>query len=241
MKTYEGLLETLKQIKAKGYIKTHRKGDTGIGKTLEDLLGIPENNIPGPDGELIELKSGRKDAKSMLTLITKTPLPEGVIATLLKRFGYISSKSHGKPILHSTITALKYNTIRKKKGFKIKVNRSERKIEILHGEEVVCYWDRDTLKEAITNKLPRLLYVKADVKGSGIEEEFLYNEAWLLSGFNFDNFVTLVEAGKVKADLRIGVYPEGHPQAGRPHDHGTGFRVASADYNICFSNNEKII
>jgi len=31
-----------------GFIKTHRTGYTGIGKTLEDLLGIIENNISGP-------------------------------------------------------------------------------------------------------------------------------------------------------------------------------------------------
>ncbi len=40
------LKERLEEIKARGFIKTHRAHDTGIGKTLEDLLHIKENNIP---------------------------------------------------------------------------------------------------------------------------------------------------------------------------------------------------
>jgi len=57
-------------------VRTHRSGNTGIGKTLEDLLGIEENNIPGPDGAMIELKSSRKSATSMMSLFTKSPLPK---------------------------------------------------------------------------------------------------------------------------------------------------------------------
>lgn len=34
------LKKKLQKIEEQGFIKTHRAGDTGIGKTLEDLLGI---------------------------------------------------------------------------------------------------------------------------------------------------------------------------------------------------------
>ena len=40
MKSYKELVEKLKKIKERGWIKTHRQGNTGIGKTLEDILGI---------------------------------------------------------------------------------------------------------------------------------------------------------------------------------------------------------
>ncbi len=46
MQEYSEFVEKLKEIKNRGYIRTHRSGNTGIGKTLEDLLGIEENNIP---------------------------------------------------------------------------------------------------------------------------------------------------------------------------------------------------
>ena len=70
----EEILGKLKELKAKGYIKTHRAGQTGIGKTLEDLLGIEENNIPISNTTFAELKSARKGSLSMLTLFTKSPL-----------------------------------------------------------------------------------------------------------------------------------------------------------------------
>ena len=45
METLAEAVNKLEEIKSRGYIKTHRPGPTGIGKTLEDLLGILENNI----------------------------------------------------------------------------------------------------------------------------------------------------------------------------------------------------
>lgn len=47
--TLKKLKEQLEKIKALGFVKTHRAHDTGIGKTLEDLLGIKENIIVLPD------------------------------------------------------------------------------------------------------------------------------------------------------------------------------------------------
>ena len=35
MKRYEQLVEELKEIRERGYVKTHRSHNTGIGKTLE--------------------------------------------------------------------------------------------------------------------------------------------------------------------------------------------------------------
>jgi len=55
MITYPKLVKKLKAINEMGYIKTHRTGNTGIGKTLEDLLEITENNVPGPNAAMIEL------------------------------------------------------------------------------------------------------------------------------------------------------------------------------------------
>lgn len=69
------LKKELQRIKKLGFVATHRTGDTGIGKTLEDLLNIKENNIPLHDiSGVAELKAYRKNAKSMLTLFTLEPL-----------------------------------------------------------------------------------------------------------------------------------------------------------------------
>ena len=66
--TLKKLKAQLEKIKAMGFVETHRVHDTGIGKTLEDLLGIEENNLCLPDVGDVELKAKRIDSGSMLTV-----------------------------------------------------------------------------------------------------------------------------------------------------------------------------
>lgn len=235
MKEYWQLISKLRKIKKSGYVKTHRAGDTGIGKTLEDLLGIEENNIPGPNGRLIELKSARKNAKSMLTLFTKSPLPKKANSLLLQRYGYPSKRGNNRKELHTTVNAKSYNTLKGKVGFKIDIK--EDRIELTsESKEVLGYWDKRTLVMSFERKLPKLLYVKADSRGSRANEEFWFNDTWLLTGFDFENFVNLLKEGTILVDIRIGQYPDC-----RPHDHGTGFRVMPDKLDLCFAHREKVM
>ncbi|MDZ7343983.1 MAG: MvaI/BcnI family restriction endonuclease [candidate division KSB1 bacterium] len=57
-------------LKAKNWVKSERRGPTGIGHTLEKLIGLPENNIASPDLGTIELKAHRINSNSMITLFT---------------------------------------------------------------------------------------------------------------------------------------------------------------------------
>lgn len=198
-----------------GYIKTHRAGNTGIGKTLEDILGIAENNVPGPNAAMIELKSARKNVLSMLTLFTKSPLPPNANSALLERFGYKSERGNDRKELHTTVNAREFNTLKGSSGFKIDIQQDRINL-ITVGKEIVGYWDKEILKNSFERKLPKLLYVKADTKGIGADEEFYFNEAWLLSGFDFENFIRLLKEKIIFVDIRIGQYPDG-----RTHNHGT--------------------
>lgn len=235
MISYTQLIDKLKTLKQMGYIRTHRSGNTGIGKTLEDLLGITENNVPGPNAGLIELKSARKNVSSMLTLFTKSPLPPRANSVLLERFGYKSARANKRKELHTTVNALNFNTIKGKPGFKIAIEKD--RINLIDPKNnIVGYWDKETLKRSFERKLPKLLYVKADATGYGSSEEFWFNEAWLLSGFSFENFIRLLKEGVILVDIRIGQYPDG-----RTHDHGTGFRVFPDKLDLCFSYRHKIM
>ena len=66
MKTYikASLIEALTAIRDRGWIPTSRKNNAGgIGNTLEELLGIAENNLPLPNVAEWELK--RKENRPM--------------------------------------------------------------------------------------------------------------------------------------------------------------------------------
>jgi len=251
---YNEFLNRIKQIKAMGYVETHRRGDTGIGKTLEDLLGITENNIAGPDFDVYELKSGRKDSVSMLTLFTKTPMPKGAIMRLLETFGYKQRKaSRGadqkklagylnietkadeecpteEKELHVTVDALKENSV----GLILKIIND--RIHVANKKNVEAYYEKDVLKEPFEKKYAKLIYVSASRKVEGGKEYLWFDEAYMLQGFSFERFSELVKQGIIKLDLRVGHYPNG-----RLHDHGTGFRVLPKYLPQCFEKMERIL
>ena len=240
MQTFAQLLEKLKNIEKMGFVKTHRSGNTGIGKTLEDLLGIEENNFAGPDGLTTELKAGRNNATSMLTLFTKSPEPLGINSILLKELGYPDPKRNGKIVLHSTMNAVSFNQLRG--GNKLKIELTEDKIIInspkLRDKSLkIPFWNYQTLQNSFELKIGKeLLYVKADSRGSGINEEFHFNEAWLMRDFQFENFLKQLEKGNLLVDIRMGLY-----ENGGVHDHGTAFRLKPENLPMCFNSLEQVL
>ena len=236
MQRYSELLDQLPEVKDMGYVRTHRAGNTGIGKTLEDLLNIKENNFAGPNGYNTELKSGRKGSSSMLTLFTKSPLPPRINRQLVEKFG--KSKIDGKKALHTTANAVYKNSLYGQPAFIVGVYHT--RIQLDHddyGDLPTPYWDRVQLEKAFRRKYPhRLLYVKANCRGRGEMEEFHYNEAWLMSGFSFARLIELLRSGQISVDIRLGQYPDG-----RLHDHGTGFRVKPDDLQLCFERREQVL
>lgn len=72
--TKDLLIQTLKEIAAKGWIENHRHGNHGgAGNTLEDLLGIEENNLPIPNAAEWELKTQKIGSSSLTTLFHCEP------------------------------------------------------------------------------------------------------------------------------------------------------------------------
>jgi hypothetical protein len=77
--TKETLIEELKKVRDLGFIPNARHGNHGgIGNTLEDLLGIEENNLPIPNAAEWELKTQRLSTSSLLTLFHIEPSPQAL-------------------------------------------------------------------------------------------------------------------------------------------------------------------
>src|ERR1700690_2942564 len=125
-RTLSQIKEALKELSEKGWIKSNRRHNTGIGKTLEDHLGVAENNIALPDFGVMELKSQRLGTLSMITLFTKSP--EGITnSEIRRRFGYPDPEFPKIKILHQTISDGKKN----KMGFRASMDEKQGKLLIL--------------------------------------------------------------------------------------------------------------
>lgn len=234
MKGFNELVDTLHQISGQ-WIPSHRTHDTGIGKTLEDLLGIPENNFPGPNGERVELKSMRKNTSSMLTLFTKAPKPSSGTKELLINIGYPDLENGSRNVLHIDLYGNRFSSVRS--GHQVGLEIGDDYISIVdENHHNYCGWTYSILNDSFERKLHRILLVKADTRFKNGQEEFNYNEAWVLMGFSFERFISLIKQGIVKIEVRLGLY-----ENGSIHDHGTAFRVKEGNLQECFAYRDRIL
>ena len=228
------LVKKLIVIRKKGFIKTHRAHDTGIGKTLEDLLGIKENNLRLPDVGEIELKAKRVDSGSMLTVATKSPLPKGVNKILFEKYKYKDKEGHWS--LHSTVCGSRKNP----QGLRVVFQGN--KLFLKNPYNVEAYWPISIFDEVLKSKSNKILLIFADTKGERktMSEKFHYLEAYLLSGLNINKFKKAVEEDSLKVDIRIGVYRSGKLK-GRHHDHGTAFRINKKYFLNIFNGYKRLM
>ena len=75
-----------------------------------------------------------------------------------------------------------------------------------------------------SEKMKNLFVVFAEEKVINGERHYHYLNAEIYLHFNFEKFLKCIETGKIMFDIRIGVHKTGS-NYGRPHDHGSGFRV----------------
>lgn len=244
MKTFtkEELIEQLQAIRGQGWIKSARPGNQGsVGNTLEDLLGIIENNLPIPNAAEWELKCQRDDAGSLTTLFHMEPSPRAlkfVPAILLPKYGWRHQEAGSKykrteMSFRQTIDARS----RSDRGFCVVVNRRERKICISFDAPSVDtrhtawledvkhrvgltelnpqpYWGFDDIFHKAASKLHNCFFIRASTKKESGVEYFWYKDIMMLKGVSEECFITSLEAGLIKVDF----------DARTGHNHGTKFR-----------------
>lgn len=234
----EKLIKKLKQIKDKGWIPNARHGNVGgIGNTLEDLLGIEENNLPIPNAAEWELKCQRISTTSLTTLFHMEPSPRAmrfIPQILLPKYGWKHQTIKNEISFRQTINGL----VRSDRGFTVVIDRNTRKILISFDSKSVSsrhkkwlgkvkrriglgelnpqpYWGFDDLFHKAGTKLLNCFYIKAEVKRKKSKEYYWYKEIQILQKFSLEKFLNATEKGFVYVDF----------DARTHHNHGTKFRL----------------
>ena len=230
----EKIIKEFERIKSLGFVMSRRSNNTGIGKTFEDYLGVDENNFKDPDFAGFEVKSQRQMTSSYLTLFTKSPsFPRGANAILKDTFGKPDEKFPDIKVLHTSIFGDKFNSYISQYGFKLNVNNNAKRVELIAKRlsdsssiETDVYWTFDDLNTCIDSKLKALFVVLADSKTVEGTEHFHYTNAKVYIDLKFEKFLRALNNGTIMFDIRIGAYKTlGRPNYGKPHDHGSGFRI----------------
>lgn len=241
--TKQTLISKLKEISMMGFVPNARHGNAGgIGNTLEDLLGIKENNLPIPNAAEWELKAQRLNSSSLTTLFHIEPSPRAirfVPLVLLPKYGWAHQEDGKKyPKGEMSFRQTIHGNSRSDRGFKVVIDRNNRKILISFDAASVDprhkdwlasvkkrvglgdlnpqpYWGFDDLEHKAGTKLLNTFYVQAEVKKERKKEFYKYTKVMMLQKFSFEGFLQALEAGNILVDF----------DARTGHNHGTKFRM----------------
>ena len=225
------LLGLLCNIGQKGWIPTMRAGDTGVGFTLESLLGISANSSKTPDYKGVEIKSSRKRSSNQ-TLFGKTPdwkqsRLKSSLEILMER-GRHSEKKNRTQLFHS-IYAHQSNSY----DLQLDVNFEEGLLKQycnVSGHRVDdVLWELTVLQAALRTKHKQTFWVKTKTRKNNNVEEFLYHQGVYTRGPNVDAFPLLIDAGEVFVDYTIKQNPNGSAK-----DQGYLFRMKKAKLEMLF-------
>jgi len=248
MTNKEKIINAFYKVKDMGWVESHRINNTGVGKTFEDYVGVVENNYDKPDLFGFEIKSHRAISSSYVTLFTKAPsYPNGANAYLKDKFGdCYEGKTMRK--LHTSMFADSFNNYLGKYSFKLDNNENERRVYItvysLGGKDLLdrsVFYTYDDIELILQNKLQNLFLVLAQNRYNSTGNEcFYFNSAEIYTNPSLRNFLTLLDKGEIMYDIRIGCYQSG-ANIGKPHDHGSGFRIKECNMFKLYESKEKVL
>ena len=210
--TNKEFIDKLKRIKELGFVPTKRRGPTGVGYTLETLLGISENNDAYPDIEGAELKAHRTKENNMITLFTfnnkawKMPPLEAV-----KTYGSLDRA--GRQGLYYTMS-LKPNSA----GLLLDIQEKQISVRHISGNIVVA-WELEAVAKRFIQKLPALIYVTAFTEVRDGIEYFHFHRAQLMKDTTPELLKNQFKLENILVDLRL------HDKGAMARNHGTGFRA----------------
>ena len=131
MTNKEIIKRQFRKITRMGFVSSNRRGNTGIGKTFEDYMGVVENNFDEPDLLGYEIKSHRELSQSYVTLFTKSPsFPRNANTYLKDNFGLPYGDNLSLKRLHTSMFADRANTYSNEYAFRLINNKNERTIRI---------------------------------------------------------------------------------------------------------------
>lgn len=231
------LIKKLLVISGMGFVQSLRPGDTGVGMTLETLLGIQANSNRAPDYMGIEIKasrvSGRKQrSKTRVSLFSQVPdwknsaCKSGV--DILKQYGYVDKKTDRLQLYCTN------SNQPNPQGLFLQVDEENKQLESLRRKDnkndSVVVWPMDNLKTQLEAKHRNTFWVKARHKkiANGLEA-FHYVEVEQTNSPLVSNLAPLLEIGAITMD-----YTLSQKASGASRDHGYLFKIRPENFDLLF-------
>lgn len=215
------------RIRNMGFVRSTRKGPTGIGHTFENLMGIDENNLSLPDIGRIEIKTSRTLSSSPITLFTFNKSVWTIKnKDLIKQYGYFDVINQRQALYLS----LQYGYVNH--NLFIDVDSINQKLHLKNiNSEILGSWDMYVVIGTFYTKLSKIFLVFADTMNTDNHEYFHFNRALLLQNPDQRLFLNSIIDSKAIIDLRMYIKDNGTAR-----NHGTAFRCKVNDLTSFYSN-----
>lgn len=238
------LLDRLRDVGRQGFIQTRRPGPTGVGFTLESLLGIKANPRKAPDYKGIEIKAGRMSGRgrasvrtSLFSMAPDWSNSKYSALQLLRTYGRPSAS--GRRQIYCSLGPSPNPSF----GFYLNVDDSEEVLRSRKGrpfsaraetDEDILQWGLPDLRNALVAKHHETFWVKARARSAGRSEEFHYYEVEHTHGPLPSYLAPLIESGHVELDFTLSLKKTA---AGREtaRDHGYLFKMWARDRHLLFA------
>lgn len=207
-------LLTLIKDKMADWIPAEIMADTGIGRTVESVLGIPMNSSKNPDYKGIELKSHREAAKVRNALFTQ--VPDWTISRfknsrqIVDRYGYYPDGTNQKT-LQVTLTANRPNS--QNLGLKMETRKG-----LLEADEFclnpdndgeytklmdVAAWKLVKLHERLLSKHRETFWIDVETRLDKGQEYFRCSEILHTKNPIPSQFDILLDQGHIQVDFLL--------------------------------------
>lgn len=225
-----------------GWIKSKYKGSGAIGRTFEDLLGLPYNKFEIPDFNGIEIKTKRYNSKSYISLFNAAIDGKLLFQTknFVDKFGWPNKSYPSTKVLFCDIKGEKNNYVGAKYIMHAKVNYNDKRVYLnvfsKSGAPISLneyYWSFDLLEKKLKRKCNFLAVVLAENKFFDKTEFFFYKKIIFYKLISFHNFCKLISLGIIKITFKNSIYKSGI-NYGKPYDHGTSFSIQLDDLDKLF-------
>lgn len=228
------LLGKLRKIADMGYVPSVRAGSTGVGGTLEHLLGIKTNASKKPDYKGIEIKASRRLSASRgnrVNLFSQVPNWDS------------STCKNGKQLLTTcgyprSAPARLYCTVAERpnsQGLYFSVDEGADVLQSMFKARAskaqpVCQWELELLRQRLAEKHNETFWIKAASKkdSRGIEH-FHYVEVEHTRAPVTSALAPLVKSGVVTMDFTLKLKPTGGTR-----DHGYLFKIKPEHLDALF-------
>lgn len=238
-KSHESILQEFlvqfDKVSARGFVKTLRPGDTGVGYTLETLLEIPENNSPRGDFQGMEIKAYRDsetefDDQEKMNLFLKEPewLDGLTAAERIQQYGY--KDPNGRQAWYLSVTSRKNEA-----HLQLVVTAQGDVLELHCNNVAIAHWSLKVLEQRLQEKHAHSVFIGAESREKGADEEFWYKTVTWYQEPSAKRLLELAASGDIIVELRMHLRPDGSAR-----NHGTAFRIRKHKLQTLFREQKTV-